>query len=313
MNKRHSFKNYEFEGKIAGNSVPLQKSKSDKALDLVSDEWEIDLINYRVALLENINLGELTEIWNRCWRGYYFDMIYLKEHMKVWLDLSQVSLGCSMAIYVQNRVVGFALLSVDGSDGWIAAACMDPDYRGKGLFEILMRAQLDQALRLGLKQVYLEVLEQNHALKVYQSVGFTPVRQLNLYRAQSRTKLLNNIRRIIPMKLVSEDLYFENRSRVFKPSWQRREDYLKRHINFFAVMNLSGTAGALYAGEKDGILIDIWSASAAGAEEVISELLQRSDQPFSLINQPKDWISAVLSAKEIYPNAIQVEMCAHLT
>src|SRR5665647_2924329 len=141
--------------------------------------------NIRVAALIHINLSEMTEIWNRCWRGYYYDMSYTPEHMRVWLDLSQVSLQHSMAIFVEDQIAGFALLSLDGPDGWIAGACIDPDYRRKGLFTVLMRIELDVARRVGLKRVYLEVLEQNHAHKAYQSVGFMRIRQLNIYRVQN--------------------------------------------------------------------------------------------------------------------------------
>lgn len=269
--------------------------------------------NLRLASMEHINHRELAEIWNRCWQGYYYDMSYLHEHMKAWLDLSQVSLAYSIGIYANNQVVGFTLLSVDGSDGWIAAACIDPDYRRKGLFEELMRTQLEWASRLNLNRVYLEVLEQNHALKVYLSVGFTPVRQLNLYRAQNRSSDFKNPLRVVFLKSVPVDLYFDNRSCAFKPAWQRREDYLRRHPNCYAVMNWSGTAGVLFAGEKKSFLIDAWSASPAGADEVITTLFQRSSEPFSLANQPKDWIFAFLTANKIYPCAIQLEMCIHLT
>lgn len=270
--------------------------------------------NFRLASLELINHCELTEIWNRCWQGYYYNMSYTHEHMRLWLDLSRVSLEYSIGIYVDNQIVGFSLLSVDAEDGWIAAACIDPDYRRKGFFKVLMRTQLDLASRLNLKRVYLEVLEQNHALKVYQSVGFASVRQLNLYLARNRTDNFIIDMRVIPIKSVPVDLYFENRSQAcINPAWQRREDYLRRHANFFAIMNLTGTAGALFSGEKKGFLIDVWSATAVGADEIISALLQRSSQPFTLINQPKDWIFAFLSANKILPSAIQLEMCIHLT
>lgn len=130
----------------------------------------------------HININDMTEIWNRCWRGYYYDMTYTPEHMRGWLELSQVSLQHSMAIFVDEHIVGFVLLSIDATDGWIAGTCIDPEYRRKGLFTALMRIELDVARHAGLKRVYLEVLEQNPARKVYQSVGFAHLRQLSIYR-----------------------------------------------------------------------------------------------------------------------------------
>lgn len=271
--------------------------------------------NIRVMTLEHFSLEELTDIWNRCWRGYYYDMTYTPEHIRVWLHLSQVSLQHSIAIMVEDQVAGFALLSVDGIDGWIAGTCIDPDYRRKGLFTPLMHSQLNSANCIGLKRVYLEVLEKNHALKVYQAVGFTRVRQLNIYRTQNKINS-PSARKVeaLPLETVPVEQYFENRRRAFfNPAWQRREGYLKRYGHSIAVMNLAGTAGALFAGDKNAPCLDAWSATEAGAEEVISSVLGRSNISFSLTNQPEDWIVACLSAYGINPSAKQFEMCTELT
>lgn len=270
--------------------------------------------NIRVITLEHISLEELTDIWNRCWRGYYYDMTYTSEHIRTWLHLSQVSLQHSIAIVVEDQVVGFALLSVDGIDGWIAGTCIDPNYRRKGLFTPLMHSLLNSATCIGVKRVYLEVLVQNHALKVYQSVGFTRVRQLNIYRTQSRIHYPFDRKVAVPLEMVSVEQYFENRRRAFfNPGWQRREGYLKRYVHSLGVMNLAGTAGALFAGDKNAPCLDVWSSTEAGAEEVIAIVLGRIGASFSLINQPKDWIVACLSSNGINPSAKQFEMCTELT
>ncbi|EHQ90047.1 acetyltransferase [Desulfosporosinus youngiae DSM 17734] len=267
----------------------------------------------RVTTLEHSSLYEITEMWNRCWRGYYYDMSYTHEHMKIWLELSHVSLRHSIAVHVNHQIVGFSLLSIDGRDGWIAGACIDPEYRRNGLFKVLMRTQLNMANYIQLKRVFLEVLEQNPARLVYQSVGFLCVRQLNVYR--SKRKLLQNKPfEGNPLVLIPVEHYFKNRSQAFfNPAWQRREGYLRRHNNLRALINLNGTAGALFAGDKWGPLLDIWSADSAGAEEVLSTLLRKLDDPLTLINQPNDWIAALLGKLGINPNAKQIEMCVELS
>lgn len=269
----------------------------------------------REITLGNISLEALTDIWNRCWQGYYYDMTYTPEHLKLWLHLTQVSLQHSIAIIVEDKIAGFALLSMDGIDGWIAGACIDPDYRRRGLFTPLMSSQLNTATSVGLKRVYLEVLEQNHALKVYQSVGFTRVRQLNIFRRQNRTNSPSNRKdEACTLVTVSAEQYFRNRrSAFFNPAWQRRERYLKRYGHSLAVMNLTGTAGALFAGDNNAPCLDAWSATEAGAIEVISLVLGRPSSSFSLTNQPEDWIVACLRAYGINPSAKQLEMCTELT
>lgn len=269
--------------------------------------------NIRVAALTHINLFEMTEIWNRCWRGYYYDMSFTPEQMRSWLDLSQVSPQHSMAIFVEGKIVGFALLSLDGADGWIAGACIDPNYRRRGLFTALMRIELDVARRIGLKRVYLEVLEQNPALKIYQSVGFTQVRLLNFYRVHKRNEYPRRIVESRPLELITLEKYFFNRQSLFKPAWQRREGYLRRHVNTFAVLNSTGSAGILFGGDKITLVLDAWSTSVVEATDVIATITLHSKDAWSLTNQPDDQITRLFNARGVYPSAKQYEMCVELT
>lgn len=270
--------------------------------------------NIRLTTLEHISREDLTDSWNRCWRGYYYNMTYMPDHLRAWLYLSQVSLQHSCAIYDEDVVVGFSLLSIDGTDGWIAGTCIDPNYRRKGFFASLMRAQLNLAQRIGLRQVYLEVLAQNYALKVYQSVGFAITRPLNTYRAEKVRTFFDRSVEAFIVEPISVERYFENRRSSFShPSWQRREGYLRRYGHCLAVMNLAGTAGALFAGENNVPLLDVWSATSTGAEEVVSTVLSQVNTSFSLTNQPEDWIVSYLSAQGIRPSAKQFEMCVSLT
>ncbi|WP_308895846.1 GNAT family N-acetyltransferase [Candidatus Desulfosporosinus nitrosoreducens] len=266
-----------------------------------------------MTTLEHITLGDMVEIWNRCWQGYYYDMVYTQEHMKFWLDLGQVVLADSVAIYTQNQIVGFSLLAISGDEGWIAGTCIAPDYRGRGFFTPLMRSQLDLAARLGLKRIYLEVLTQNYAQKVYLSVGFKRIRQLQIFRTGSEIKFPPGLAKVSSCEQVSLSQYFAKRKLTsFNPAWQRRQSYLERYGNLTALINSEGTAGILLSPKKNAPLLDIWSSTAIGAEEIISTAFHLRSQGFSLINQPEDWIVAVLRANGMRPNAQQYEMCFKL-
>jgi len=267
--------------------------------------------NIRVAALIKLKSNEMTEIWNRCWRGHYYDMSFTPEHMRAWLNLSQVSLEHSMAILVKDQIVGFALLSLDGTDGWIAGACIAPEYRRKGFFTALMRIELDVVKRAGLKRVYLEVLEQNPAHIIYESVGFARIRRLNIYRVEKRIDFPKA--RTRPLALIPLDTYFNNRRALFNPAWQRKEENLRRHANICAVVNSTGSAGVLFGGDKIALALDAWSTTVAGAAEVITAIIPRSRASWSLTNQPDDQITSFLEARGVSPSAKQYEMCAELT
>lgn len=269
--------------------------------------------NTRITTLRLISTEDLTECWNRCWQGYFYNMTYTHDHLRVWLYLSHVSLEHSCAVYSGNKIVGFCLLSLDGTEGWIAGTCIDPEYRQRGLFGLLIRVQLQIAKRLGLTIIYLEVLKQNfQAFKVYQSVGFTTIRELNIYRAENRLKSLDTIERF-SLESVSLKKYFQTRVSFFTPSWQRKENYLRRYQHCQAFLSTSQTAGLLFTGENNIPLLDIWSLTSEGAEEVISYQFSQLNRSFSLTNQPKDWIVGYLSEQGIPPCAQQYEMGILLT
>ena len=267
----------------------------------------------RLATLEKVNLSEMAESWNRCWHGYSFAPAFSNEYMKFWLELGQVSLENSIAIRFRNTIIGFVLLAASNSEGWIAGTSIDPRYRGKGLFTPLMKAQLEMARSIGLKKIYLEVLSENHAQKVYRSVGFERLRPLNVYRTPGASTAASSPGLMPALKHIALPQYFELRQASwFVPSWQRRQEYLRRYRNMTAWVNSAGTAGVLISGQTKAPLLDVWSANPEGAEEIISALGLERTQGFSLINQPEDWITASLQKRGIKPTVLQYEMCAEM-
>ncbi len=290
-------------------------------------EMTILLVRVNFGRLDKVSLQELTEIWNRCWQGYYYEMTFTQEQMQVWLDLGAVSLEHSLALVREDEVIGFALLAREREQAWIAGTSIAPKVRGQGLFASLMQAQLDVARQLGLKDVFLEVLSQNHARKVYQAVGFQKLRQLNLYRvdAEERLKLKSHTAFEFGLSKEWEDMeayrlfrqtslaaYFNARSwGSCKPAWQRREAYLSRQRNLTAMLSRGDTAGFLLAGEERRIVLDAWSSGPRDSLELLSEILTRTGK-IVLTNQPEDWLSASLAACQIKPQEVQIEMRCNL-
>lgn len=264
-----------------------------------------------LAMLDSTYLSTLTEAWNRCWQGYFYEMTFSEENLKVWLTRGQVALQNSIALLDRGKIVGFALLSQDGLDGWVAGTAIDPSYRGQKLFAPMLQEQIDQGKRIGLSRLYLEVLSQNHALRTYQSVGFKYVRDLQIYRITPGVLdpncLHNPSQNFYEAELPN---YFLLRQKArFVPAWQRRAHYLKRYHPVNAWLNFEGTAGMLFGGEKGTTLLDAW---AAASDESVRELLtlinHRTGGEFSLTNQPQGLINSFLKKIEILPTALQYEM-----
>ncbi len=274
-------------------------------------------MNLKIVTLQQISLIELTEIWNRCWQGYFYDMSYTPEQMQGWMNLGQITLAHSIALKHHDTIIGFSLLAIDGKDSWIAGTCIDPEYRRQGLFKPLMRAQIELVKHIKLERIYLEVLIQNHARKVYESVGFTNLRPVHIYRngqdntiqAKKSFSLQDSRSPQIPFAEVKLESYFKARRQTsFIPAWQRRESYLEKYPNRVAFLSLDSNSGALFANKQCTSLLDTWSCTLAGAASLMAEILQLNVRPLSLTNQPEDRIYSLLSSWGIFPAATQVEM-----
>lgn len=273
--------------------------------------------------LRDIELEELTKIWNNCWQGYYYDMTFTVEKMRGWLKLAAVELEHSLVLRREDQVIGFAFLAREGEQAWLAGTGIAPEARGEGLFRPLMQAQLDEARKLGIREVFLEVLSQNPARKVYEAVGFTKVRQLNIFRVNREQWLTLNSPSGSALGL-GEELqgleeygffrpaslaeYFARRSlSSFKPSWQRREDYLSRYPKLTAMLGRGGMAGFLFTGEENPLLLDAWCSGTKDGWQVLSAIMARTGQ-IALNNQPEDWLSAILRSHQVKPRDVQIEM-----
>lgn len=282
------------------------------------------MVNYEIKRLGKMGIEELTEIWNHGWQGYYFDMTFTPVQMQVWLDMGAVSLEHSLALVGGDRVLGFSLLAGDGEEGWIAGTSVAPEVRRQGLFKPLMQAQLAETRKMGIRQVYLEVLTQNHAQKVYQAVGFQKLRQVHLYRLdvvnQARLKACLRSR----FGLTSEENYrtgyrffhkadlaeYLNVRRLnsFKPTWQRRDAGLVRYHNLISAwLGRGDESGFVLAGDEGTVLLDAWCSGPRNAAQVLSEIMARTGK-LVLINQPEDWLAAILHSCQIRPQEIQLEM-----
>ncbi|HVJ48574.1 GNAT family N-acetyltransferase [Desulfitobacterium sp.] len=267
-----------------------------------------------LTTLEGTNSSLLTEAWNRCWQGYFYEMFFTEENLRIWIGHGEIELKHSIALKEQGKIVGFTFLSQTGSDGWIAGTAIDPHYRGRKLFAPMLQAQIKLAHTLGLKRIYLEVLSDNYAQRTYQALGFRYVRDLHLFRLTPGVLNLDRARSPFT-DFHREDLsiYFLARKKAnFVPSWQRRAHYLKRYTSINAWLNSQETAGMLYAGAEGRILLDAWAAYDDSAQELLSSLNERDSGKFSLTNQPQDPITRILTFAGIRPSAILCEMVCEI-
>ncbi|AGA69388.1 acetyltransferase [Desulfitobacterium dichloroeliminans LMG P-21439] len=260
--------------------------------------------------LESTIIEDLTLAWNSCWQGYAYETQYSEAQMKAWLEKCQIDLSQSVALKKSDRIIGFSLLALENKLGWIAGTCINPEFRGQHLFEPLLKYQLKKADSLILKGIQLEVLTQNHAIKVYEKIGFRKTRELYVYRhtkdALSAFAPRSRGGSVFREAILSDYFHARNES-GFTPPWQRREEYLQRYPSLIARLNPEGTAGVLMTKEGQ-VLLDAWTMAWEQVDKLVSAILTMTQGDFRLTNQPKDCLTGYLSQHGLEADDIQYEM-----
>jgi ribosomal-protein-alanine N-acetyltransferase len=91
----------------------------------------------------------------------------------------------------EGRIVAFGVMMLAPGEAQILNLSVVPDARRQGLGRALLLRFLDDAIRAGAEQMFLEVRVSNvPAIALYESAGFAPVaRRHNYYPATARAKM----------------------------------------------------------------------------------------------------------------------------
>lgn len=125
-----------------------------------------------------------AELFSRVYSDYYLPLHADADAIDFMVQCFDLDLAESRVLHDEGAAAGFALLGVRGGRGWIGGMGVVPEFRGRGHGERVMRAVLEEARRLGLSEVGLEVLVQNApAIGLYRRLGFATVRRLEVWSA----------------------------------------------------------------------------------------------------------------------------------
>lgn len=140
----------------------------------------------RVEPASAFDLGELRELFNEGFSEYLVPMqlddVAFRDH----LNGNDVDLDCSR-VAIADRPAALALIARRGAVGWVGGMGTAPTYRRRGLGERVLVAGLDAARGSGCREVWLEVIEENHAaIALYEKLGFEFVRELVVWSLPAR-------------------------------------------------------------------------------------------------------------------------------
>ncbi|MBN2004283.1 MAG: ribosomal protein S18-alanine N-acetyltransferase [Anaerolineae bacterium] len=91
----------------------------------------------------------------------------------------------------EEQILGFVGMRVENERGHISTLALRPEWRGRGLGELLLLSALEQAVHDGAESVTLEVRISNHvAQNLYNKYGFVRISRLHSYYADGEDAYL---------------------------------------------------------------------------------------------------------------------------
>ena len=125
------------------------------------------------------------------WQEGYSDYIYKFEiDMKTFVSRfieNEALREYSFIAFDNDQPIGVILGNIKEYDGIKTMRCggfaVIPDYRSKGIGKLLLEKNFELAVKNDCKQLYLEVLKENHkAVKFYETAGYMPVYDYRFYK-----------------------------------------------------------------------------------------------------------------------------------
>lgn len=249
--------------------------------------------------------AELAALFTAAYEGYVLPMQIGEEQLRFMIDAFDIWLDASQIAALDGRDVGLANLAVRDDEAWVGGVGVVPGARRQGIGEALMNALHAQAQTLGVRRVWLEVIEQNEsAFRLYEKLGYAVTRNVavwSLAHDPSATgdalEVDTGIARARLRQLRSE-----------REPWQRADVTLD-HFDDLRALWSEGSAAAF---RMTGGNVSLLQIGGDAAEELLLAL--RSEGPVHLLNLPEgDPVAAALAKLGANVVVRQREMALDLT
>ncbi|RQO74942.1 GNAT family N-acetyltransferase [Pedobacter sp. KBW06] len=180
--------------------------------------------------LENISPEVLLETFNESFSDYFVKLQLTKEQLERKLISDSIDLSLSAGAFESERLIGFILHGIAPVDGekaaYNAGTGVIPSKRGQQLTKLMYQFIQPFLEAAGVKNCYLEVLEQNiPAIKSYESVGYTLNRTLICFKGIPQIREDRKQYAVLALKEMDWDKWASFWD--WQPSWQNAITALK--------------------------------------------------------------------------------------
>ena len=135
-----------------------------------------------LSAARELDLEALANLFNAAYEGYPVPMHMDAGAMAFMLEAMDLAPERSCVAWRDGVPVGVAMLGLRGDRGWVGGMGVVADARRAGVGRKLMRALLEQARAAGVRELFLEVLEQNPGARtLYEELGFAARRRLEVW------------------------------------------------------------------------------------------------------------------------------------
>jgi len=268
---------------------------------------------------DRLSTAELLEIWNRGFAGYFVDDTMDEARLAKHIRWSGVDLARSAVLLVDEKPAAFSLAAFDdragGRAAWVAGIGVAPEHRRRGLAGVLMRGHCEILDNAGVRETFLEVIDENPARRVYGAAGFREVRTLLSFQGNLQP---SNAAQCERLDLSAFESLHASLHDGVQPVWRRDLPVLRRIIaDTPAAQLVAAPAGAGFAAyalvvphaERIAIL-DAAAADAASAGDLVAGLdAAFPGLPMRIIDEPAGSAMAeAFAAAGISTLLTQIEM-----
>ena len=180
-----------------------------------------------------LSVNQLTGLLNASYADYRTPIRFKPEQFDFYIRAHNIQLDHSLIALMDQETVGIVLLATRGERGWISGLGVTPSFREKGVAHALVSEVMENARRIGLKQLQLEVLSDNERAKqLYEGLGWQLGRELLVWeRAEEQGPLPIHRERAIEMDpaFLLEN-YFDTWHES-PPCWQREKATLLHYLS----------------------------------------------------------------------------------
>ncbi len=134
-----------------------------------------------LRLAASLSLAERAELFNAAYEGYLVPFHLEAQQLAAMDNWFDIDLDASLVAFRDGAPVGLANLGVRGENGWVGGVGVITAARRSGVGKTLMEALHENARRLGLRRVWLEVIVENTgAFALYEKLGYRMVQDVEV-------------------------------------------------------------------------------------------------------------------------------------